>query len=875
MPTKTITVKGGSLIDTDSPYNGFVADDASGLHYVTKNANGTEGAFSSLTHMVTETNNPLWTQVNYKLTDSLGYTTSNLEGHVTLIGIDQMGNQQDLMQHVYKATESNTNSIKIFDMVQSSCTGGVTTQTANATTAGNVQIGLPKRYDKYESVKLMPIWYNSSWSKRKAIKLTKSQGRIHGTTGHKSDYYGTQVAIIYDADMNSDLSDIRFTGPDGLTICPHYFIRNDTSKSAGSAGGAAIVMIPWQFIDQTTEEIEVQTAGGVVHKYPQYLYMYYGNASATTTSDITLGGNAIISDAFDQNSINSQWTVNQTDVTYNPITPSTTGMTMGCTTSAAVGSSCRLTMNLPVDYDNTADEGWECIVKFSDITAHTVTQGLIFRLRGQTLTTSYIDARLNYATPRDMGNGATAGYCWGVNYQNASVGTPVPNYYKTQAALSSGQVYMKFRWNRSLLNNYAAVHISWNGYDWDYLGKVRYQSTVFDTADNLAIQLWYNVAGVAATGSFKMKHIVMYPVMGDDGGIWVDHFQDSRFINRYTTLYNNTYRTITETGGQLQLGTNGTTVDTSHTIAIENSYRDPLCVMSTVKSATAADNASWSGDRILYGAHPQEDVIYETEVASMTAPTTASDYTEAGLMLHAGVADTSMTTTYGITWGIRRTTAGVRTFVRGNWNPSTVNASSTGSWADADLPIRLRVRANHFNNQATYEYKKVGSGGDWIAFAVDAGTGNDTYQGKGTCMFGCYIRGVQTIAEARTVAFNYLENRSGGQRLLQDQPIDWLAEESYTAAAISPSPTPNANDLTITFPSATIVNSKQPYTVQFTEFGGGISNSKPFYFNDKDYVQIGPDGTDKYIGMKLEFNFQFEGTDTFQVSEINYVYEVI
>jgi len=886
MAVKTVKIKGGALIDTDSEYSGFVADDTSGLHFISDPDNtGNQKAISKITHRVTESNNPLWNQVNYTVTKNLGYATSGLSGHVTLIGIDQMGIEKDIMQHRFGSTVGvSTDYTYTFDLLQSACTSAVTKQVAGVGAAGEIKVDIPKRYDKFESVTLKPVWYDSAWTKRQAMQITKSEGNLHGVQGHISEYYGVNVGIIYDADMNDDLSDLRFVAPDGITICPHYFIRNITTKVAGAVCGAAVVMIPWQFVDYESEMIPSQTIiTEYVNTYPSYLYMYYGNANATTTSDPTLGGNGFLYDEMNGVALDPKWTLHQSDAARNTIAYASTGITMGATAGGAAGPA-DVSITAPIGVNTQDGQSWECIIKLVNMTAMTINQVPIFRFQGHDDPNSYIDIRTAYTTPYDMGNGATTAYVWGMPFADSGVSTSA--YYRPAPAITSSKpIYFKFRMNIADTNkaqtyNVMSGFMSGNGYDWDYLGKVKYMGTVWDVADDLDLKIYYYVAtGVTpVAGNIKVEKVISYPIMGGKGSIFEDHFQDIYgtstslpFLNRWQTQYNNTYRTLTQDNGYMTLATNGTTVDTAHTIALENGYMDPLCMNTP---ATAAYDTYATGDRMFYGTSVYEDIVYETEIRSISNPTTASDFNEAGIFYYPGG---SYTGNYGWMFGARYTNGGTYRFYKTTWSSSgggTVSSGSTGiSWADADMPIKLRVRFNHRTQKLVGEYRKMGSGGEWLTAFIDSGgMTNTNYLGSAIGVAGIYIRGAQTKAEVRTITFNNFITYSGN-RILADNGDTWKAEETYSAG-VAPT-TPVDEDMQLTFDSAGLGQRNEPYQIVTKDYGGDYSYSKIFNLRDQDYIQVGPDGVDKYIGMKLEFNFDFESTDVFEVSEINYVYEVI
>jgi hypothetical protein len=880
MTVKTVTIKGGALIDTDSEYSGWVADDTSGLHFVPDpNISVTQPTLSTLTYNVTETANPLWNQVNYKIDDNISFTSSGLSGHITLIGIDQMGIEHDIMQHRYASSESTSNNIKAFDLLQSACTGAAIKHITGMASAGTITVDIPKRYDKYESVTLKPSWFNNAWTKRKSLQIAKVEGYTHGSAGHNNDYYGITVGIPYDTDMNTDLSDIRFCAPDGVSIMPHYFIRNDTSKVAGTVGGAAVVLIPYQFIDSERNNMPIKADTTVSYNYPDYIYMYYGNSIATSTSDITLRGNTNLYDAFNTTSLNSKWTLTQTDPAKNTIAYSTTGITLGATN----------TITNPSEVKISADTGkvgrtdsFETIVKVVNNTALTTTEGFIMRFTGVT-SGNYFETRSWLASPIDYGNGTSSRYAYSATFKAAS-GTTYTNFYQTAPAIvSTTPVYFKFRFNvttTTTTEEYVAVYTSHNGYEWDYLGKMKDLGTAFTSGEKIRFELFYH--GATATpqaGNIKVESIITYPIMADNGACWEDSFQDGYFINRYQTAFNGTTKTMTETGGYYQLATTDTVVANSE-IAFENIYANQLSLLIPTGSATAVDNLGAWGDRIQYGTEAVADVIYETEIISQSTITGAGKFAESGLIYNAQTNSKAYSGGYGFMWGIRYSVTGASyDFVKTTWSSAgggpTVTTTGTGiPWTAADMPIKLRVRINAFTGKVVGEYKKSGTSDEWLeGFTDSGGMWSSSYLGAGLGGFGIYIRGAKTTAVVRDTKFSYIRMDAGNGRILVDRPSEWRSEESYNLG-IAPT-TPNPYDMTLTFPSASIQQRNQPYTLTTKDFGGGYSNSKIFYLNEKDVISIGPDGIDKYIGMKLEFKFDFDSTDTFDVTEVNFIYEVI
>ena len=877
MTSRTIKIKGGALIDTDSNYSGFVADDTSGLHFVSNpDVTNIQSCYSTLTRYVTETDNPLWNSVDYVLSDDLTYDASLLDGHVTLIGIDSNGLEHDIMQHQYSATEINTGVKKSFDLLQSACTGAATKQVTGGAGAGTVTVDIPKRYDKYESVTLTPAWMDTGWTKRKALQIAKVEGYTHGFVGHTDDYYGITVGIPYDADMNADLSDVRFCAPDGISIMPHYLIRNDAVKVAGSVGGAAVVLIPYHFIDMSRNFMPTKADTSVTYNYPDYIYMYYGNAAATSTSDITLDGNATLYDQFDQLSLGSQWTLSQTDPTKNTIAYATDGITLGATNTIAAPSSVVITAETG---KLARTDSFEIIVKVVQNSALTTTEGFIMRTYGAT-SNNYFETRAYTGTPIDYGNGTSTRFAYSATFK-ATSGTTYTNYYQTAPAITSAApVWFKFRFNcaAQVANGYVASYSSYNGYEWDYIGKMKTLSTAFTVDEALRFQIWYygNTASPQA-GTLKVESIITYPIMADEGACYEDSFQDTYFVNRYQTAFNDAARTLTETGGYFQLASTS-----AGETALETSYANSLALWVPTGSATAVDNLGAWGDRIQYGTENTSDTIYETEIQQFTdTVNTANAFVEGGIIYNAQTNSIGYAGGYGWCWGIRRTAGPTYRLMKTTWTSAgggpTVSTSSTGiAWTQADLPIKLRVRINASTGKVVGEYKKCGTSDEWLeGFTDGGGMWASSYLGAGFGAVGIYLRGQKTTTaaqSARSIRYSYLRMDSGNGHILVDRPSEWRAEESYTA--IDPT-TPSEDSMTLTFDSSGIPQRNEPYTLTTKDYGGDYSKSKVFYLSETDAIAIGPDGVDKYIGMKLEFKFDFEYTDEFAISEINYIYEVM
>jgi len=117
----------------------------------------------------------------------------------------------------------------------------------------------------------------SSWAKRKTITVTEASGSTLTN-------FQTKVIVTYDADMNADFSDIRFTSNDGSTLLDHWLESKTNSVTATF----------WV-------EIPTLTASSATT-----IYVYYGNAAAASVSS---GANTFTTfDDFDDGDYTG-WTI--------------------------------------------------------------------------------------------------------------------------------------------------------------------------------------------------------------------------------------------------------------------------------------------------------------------------------------------------------------------------------------------------------------------------------------------------------------------------------------------------------------------------------------------------------------------------------------
>lgn len=121
-------------------------------------------------------------------------------------------------------------------------------------------------------------WFNASWLKRKKVTITE-------TSGSTLSNMSVQLSVTYDADMNSDFSDLRFTAADGTTELG-YWIESYTASTSATV---------WVLVPSLTASSDTD------------IYMYYGNSGASTTSS---GDDAFL--YFDEGDERTSWNLGGT-----------------------------------------------------------------------------------------------------------------------------------------------------------------------------------------------------------------------------------------------------------------------------------------------------------------------------------------------------------------------------------------------------------------------------------------------------------------------------------------------------------------------------------------------------------------------------------
>lgn len=115
-------------------------------------------------------------------------------------------------------------------------------------------------------------WYDVTWDARKAVRVKNID-----TTTYTDPV--VQLFVDYDADMQADFDDLRFTAGDGTTLIPHWI-----GSTTSSVQAEVWVKVPSLAAEDTTD-----------------IFMYYNNPGAAGVSSSTQ--TFIASDDFEDNSI--------------------------------------------------------------------------------------------------------------------------------------------------------------------------------------------------------------------------------------------------------------------------------------------------------------------------------------------------------------------------------------------------------------------------------------------------------------------------------------------------------------------------------------------------------------------------------------------
>lgn len=852
MATKSANYIKSQIIADDDEAEGFVTDD-NGLYFIADSDDTTnpQTATATHTHQVTETNSPIWNQVTYDL--DFVDTSSMAEGHVTLQGVTDMGEIVDMMQHYYTASTSGK---KIFDLYGSSCTNAVNSQVKNGSTGGasTFEINLPKQYENYEDVDIMVSWYDPAWPYRMGIQYERSAGKLRAATGHKNaEYYAVNVVVPYNAHMtDGNFTDIRFTANDGITELDFY-ILNFTASGLASC----IVMMPWWFVDKEREG-HATTGSSTTYAItnPNWIYCYYGNANATSASDITLGGNTYFYDDFEDNSLDTaKWTATPT---ANCTIQETGGklqidVASGFTQQPNVNS-----VATGAQFDGS--DSFEVIFVIDEITPINATVdnvGPIFQLR--TDANNYFDCRFTYKTPY---LGGTNAYHWSYFARSGGTsGTVFPMYRVNGATTSDRYLKATYISAGSTGSGQLIWSVSIDGIYWDVIGRsyrvTAGSSTGGPTSGDVRLYIFGSNAAAAATATtVKIHKVLMYPIVGQELEYIEDHFTNgtnAQPLDRWQ-LAGTTNSTIAEAAsvGSGSSGTPGTlTLSWTNVTAHDWTHATQTCPLVYTTQKIGALNSS-------------EVCYYQAKIDAVNR---GAGTIYGGIFLATGL---STGTDYSLRYGVQNN--GALSLVA--QVQSTTGVLTLGLPAiTPTLPCHVRIVVDHIQKKIHCDFSQDGI--EWLRIYSASNYYYDTLR-VGNYHKGGYMGmfGLSTTNNSSTgVTFDYFRARTGMRPSVT--MFGFNAEEEYADYPIETTTT-DTTSMKVTFPTPTHGNKRGNCVhIRTKPYGGDYTNSKIMYVSDQDLINIGPDGTDKYIGLRLEFDMDMMYNDTFEVTGITYTYEVI
>jgi len=192
----------------------------------------------------------------------------SVDSGVSFSSLDDTGNKTSItvsatlsVNTSYYACVRHTNSVgdstwSAATLFKTITTASVSTQNYDFSTSSEYTVGSNASVSGGVASTSTVPWYNSSWTRRKPVTVTEQ-------TGSTLTNYEVRVSVTYDADMQADFDDIRFTDADGITVLDHWLDVKTDSTSA----------VFW---------VEVPTLSASAARV---IFMYYGNSGATSSSN--------------------------------------------------------------------------------------------------------------------------------------------------------------------------------------------------------------------------------------------------------------------------------------------------------------------------------------------------------------------------------------------------------------------------------------------------------------------------------------------------------------------------------------------------------------------------------------------------------------
>jgi len=357
MVSYNIPVTGEAMVQTDLPYSNIIFNDLEGVLY-NPQVDGKVIAEFNKTLNPSLGKNFAWDNVNLNWTrDAPATPMDGFKTTVTLNGILPNG-EIDIIGEYITTTIPSTEVTEdiLFNLRLSRAMASLSKSNIVTATSGKVQVNLPKRYLYYDSITL-ERYIPTGWDRMVAITFEGASTEL--VPGQLK-----KILIPYDADMNTDFSDLRFLNTDGRSFLCH----NIDSK-----------------VDSSYAIVTVQVPVIPITPSMKTIYMIYGNSSASAISS-SFTSAALTSDEpdpyqvevavddFNDASIDSSiWTVSDptsgTDVTESSGTLNVI-VDSGITTSNF--------STVPIVYTPLDNGDWQFKIRFTNSSLNGDVEGGIF-----------------------------------------------------------------------------------------------------------------------------------------------------------------------------------------------------------------------------------------------------------------------------------------------------------------------------------------------------------------------------------------------------------------------------------------------------------------------------------------------------------------
>ncbi len=261
MVTMTQTYKGSGVLQRDmypdEQAPNFLCTDKDGLIFSPSLTDGSKVVAEAISSFQpTETFDFFWNSVMVDLNRQASVPDNDFLLTLTLQGITGDGYVTDLAKKIINTCPTTLKKETLtFDLIKSACQSAFTNELGTAP-VNKIQVNMPLPLSEYEYVTLNRQWLDG-WSKRKLSIITGSTDSwIHTYT-----LIGP-ITVAYDSDMQTDFEDVRFVLWNGYQF---EFLQ----------------YMLWKKTDGSTAQYFIKIPKLYQSPVKCYLYMFYGNGSAT------------------------------------------------------------------------------------------------------------------------------------------------------------------------------------------------------------------------------------------------------------------------------------------------------------------------------------------------------------------------------------------------------------------------------------------------------------------------------------------------------------------------------------------------------------------------------------------------------------------